>query len=236
MIIFPAIDIIDGKAVRLYNGDYSLKTEYGSPMDVALDFKAEGAEHIHIVDLDGAKSGLTPNIELISQIAKKTGMFVEVGGGIRSMETVKKYLDVGVQRVILGTAAVTDNDFMCKALYTYGDKITVGVDMLDGKVKINGWLEDSRMDAFEFMDSLEQAGVKTVICTDISKDGAMQGVNLELYRELKNRYTMSVTASGGVSSLGDIFELRQIGVDAAIIGKAYYTGAIRIKEAIEAAR
>ena len=236
MIIFPAIDIIDGKAVRLYNGDYSLKTEYGSPMDVALDFKAEGAEHIHIVDLDGAKSGLTPNIELISQIAKKTGMFVEVGGGIRSMETVKKYLDAGVQRVILGTAAVTDNDFMCKALYTYGDKIAVGVDMLDGKVKINGWLEDSRMDAFEFMDSLEQAGVKTVICTDISKDGAMQGVNLELYRELKNRYTMSVTASGGVSSLGDIFELRQIDVDAAIIGKAYYTGAIRIKEAIEAAR
>lgn len=236
MIIFPAIDIIDGKAVRLYNGDYSLKTEYGSPMDVALDFKAEGAEHIHIVDLDGAKSGLTPNIELISQIAKKTGMFVEVGGGIRSMETVKKYLDAGVQRVILGTAAVTDNDFMCKALYTYSDKIAVGVDMLDGKVKINGWLEDSRMDAFEFMDSLEQAGVKTVICTDISKDGAMQGVNLELYRELKNRYTMSVTASGGVSSLGDIFELRQIGVDAAIIGKAYYTGAIRIKEAIEAAR
>lgn len=236
MIIFPAIDIIDGKAVRLYNGDYSLKTEYGSPMDVALDFKAEGAEHIHIVDLDGAKSGLTPNIELISQIAKKTGMFVEVGGGIRSMETVKKYLDAGVQRVILGTAAVTDNDFMCKALYTYVDKIAVGVDMLDGKVKINGWLEDSRMDAFEFMDSLEQAGVKTVICTDISKDGAMQGVNLELYRELKNRYTMSVTASGGVSSLGDIFELRQIGVDAAIIGKAYYTGAIRIKEAIEAAR
>ncbi len=236
MIIFPAIDIINGKAVRLYNGDYSLKTDYGDPMDAALDFKRCGATHVHIVDLDGAKSGLSPNFELITAIAEKTGMFVEVGGGIRSLETIEKYLGAGISRVILGTAAVKDDELLRKAVHAYKEKIAVGADILDMRVRISGWIEDGGISVYDFVDKLKAIGAKTLICTDISKDGAMNGTNLELYRVLKSRCDLDITASGGISSLFDITALREIGVSAAIIGKAYYTGAIKLEEAIEAAK
>lgn len=232
MIIYPAIDIIEGKAVRLFKGDYAQKTEYGSPLDIAKDFIAAGADHIHIVDLDGAKSGDTPNLELISQIAALKGVFIEVGGGIRSLEVIKRYLDAGVSRVILGTAAVTDRPMLLEALKLYGERIAVGADILDGKVKIKGWITDSGLTLDEFLQDMESVGVKAVICTDISKDGAMSGTNLELYKELKAKYSLEITASGGVSTIEDVKALKSMGMDAAIIGKAYYTGAIRLKEAL----
>lgn len=232
MIIYPAIDIIEGKAVRLFKGDYAQKTEYGSPLDIAGDFISAGADHIHIVDLDGAKSGDTPNLELISKIAGIEGMFIEVGGGIRSLDVIKKYLDAGVSRVILGTAAVTDRPMLLEALKLYGDKIAVGADILDGKVRIKGWLNDSGLTLDEFLKDMEEIGVKAVICTDISKDGAMSGTNLALYKELKAKYRLEITASGGVSSIEDVKALKAMGMDAAIIGKAYYTGAIDLKEAL----
>ncbi len=233
MKIFPAIDIINGKAVRLYKGDYEKKTDYGEPSDIAEKFFVAGAKYLHIVDLDGAKSGDAPNLELITKISRTYDMFIEVGGGIRSLDVVKKYLDAGIQRVIIGTAAVTDREFLCEAIKLYGDKIAVGVDVLNGDVKIKGWLESGGIFIDDFMRQMIEAGVKTVICTDISKDGAMQGTNLALYQRLQNEYDINITASGGVSSLEDVSALNKIGVDACIIGKAYYTGAIDLAKAIE---
>ena len=233
MKIFPAIDIIEGRAVRLFKGDYSKKTEYGSPLEIARVFKAAGAEYIHIVDLDGAKSGETPNIKLISQIAAETGMFVEVGGGIRSLAVIKKYLEAGVSRVILGTAAVTDPILLNEAVSLYGERIAVGADVLDGKVKIKGWIDDSGLGLDEFLGGIVRSGVKAVICTDISRDGAMVGPNIDLYKDLKKRYSLEFTASGGISCMGDLIKLNKIGMDCAIIGKAYYTGAIKLEEALK---
>lgn len=232
MKIFPAIDIIDGRAVRLYKGDYSQKTEYGSPLEIARVFKNSGAKYIHIVDLDGAKSGETPNIQLISQIVAETGMFVEVGGGIRSLKVIKKYLDAGVSRVILGTAAVTNPELLKEAVSLYGERIAVGADILDGKVKIKGWIDDSGLGLDEFLDGIVKAGVKAVICTDISRDGAMTGPNIDLYKSLMDKYSLALTASGGISCMEDLTKLNAIGMDSAIIGKAYYTGAINLKEAL----
>lgn len=233
MKIFPAIDIIEGRAVRLFKGDYSKKTEYGSPLEIARVFKAAGAEYIHIVDLDGAKSGETPNIKLISQIAAETGMFVEVGGGIRSLAVIKKYLEAGVSRVILGTAAVTDPILLNEAVSLYCERIAVGADVLDGKVKIKGWIDDSGLGLDEFLGGIVRSGVKAVICTDISRDGAMVGPNIDLYKDLKKRYSLEFTASGGISCMGDLIKLNKIGMDCAIIGKAYYTGAIKLEEALK---
>lgn len=236
MFIFPAIDLFEGKAVRLYKGDYAQMTVYNeNPVAVAGDFVAAGATHIHVVDLEGAKSGETPNLDTVSAIAQATGLFVEVGGGIRSMEVVDRYLDAGVSRVILGTAAVKDEAFLKAALAKHGDKIAVGVDIKDGMVAIKGWVEKSEYDAMDFCAKMEALGVKTVICTDISKDGAMQGANHELYRELKDRFDLQIIASGGVSSLTDVKALAAMDIHGAIIGKAYYTGAIKLKEAIEVA-
>ncbi len=233
MNIFPAIDIINGCAVRLYKGDYNQKTEYGSPLEIAHIFKNTGAEYIHIVDLDGAKSGETPNIELISKIVSETGMFVEVGGGIRSLEVIKKYLSAGVSRVILGTAAVTNPELLKEAVSLYGEKIAVGADILDGKVKIKGWLDDSGLGLDEFLDGILKVGVKSVICTDISRDGAMTGPNIDLYKDIKRNYSVELTASGGISCMDDLVKLNEIGMDSAIIGKAYYTGAIKLEEALK---
>ncbi len=233
MKIFPAIDIIEGRAVRLFKGDYSQKTEYGSPLEIARVFKAAGAEYIHIVDLDGAKSGETPNIGLISEIAADTGMFVEVGGGIRSLAVIKKYLEAGVSRVILGTAAVTDPILLNEAVSLYGERIAVGADVLNGKVKIKGWIDDSGLGLDEFLGGIVRSGVKAVICTDISRDGAMVGPNIDLYNDLKKRYSLEFTASGGISCMGDLIKLNKIGMDCAIIGKAYYTGAIKLEEALK---
>ncbi len=233
MLIFPAIDLYGGQAVRLYKGDYDQMTVYDpEPLNTVEKFEAAGATHLHLVDLEGAKTGQTTNLPTIEKITARTGLFVEVGGGIRSMDTVRRYLDAGASRVILGTAAVTDPDFTARAVAEYGDKIAVGADLKDGKVAIKGWLETSQDGWQTFFDRMQQLGVKTIICTDISRDGAMQGTNRELYRTLAVRYPMDIIASGGVSSLEDIQALKAAGVAGAIIGKAYYTGAIDLAQAV----
>ncbi|HBM00603.1 MAG TPA: 1-(5-phosphoribosyl)-5-[(5-phosphoribosylamino)methylideneamino]imidazole-4-carboxamide isomerase [Ruminococcaceae bacterium] len=237
MIILPAIDLLDRKAVRLLKGDYNQVTVYSdSPLEVAEKFKSLGATHIHMVDLDGAKYGTAPNMDIVAEVAEKTGLFIEIGGGIRSMETVKKYIDAGISRVILGTAAICDEDFLKEAVKAYGEKIAVGADVKDGKIAVKGWLEQSDVTLDEFFLKMQDLGVKNIICTDISRDGAMRGTNLELYRELSAKYSLDITASGGVSSIENVKRLREMNLYGAIIGKAYYTGAVDLKEAIEVAR
>ncbi len=234
MKIFPAIDLYEGKAVRLLKGNYNDLTVYSeNPIEIAKDFESQGATQLHTVDLEGARDGGTPNIDIIKSFVENTSLDVEVGGGIRSMETVKAYLDAGVKRVILGTAAVTDEAFLKEAVSLYGEKIAVGADIKDGKVAIKGWVEKSEYGTFEFFEKLEKLGVSTVICTDISKDGAMQGTNRELYKELSEKFSVNIIASGGVSSLDDIKALNEMNLYGVIIGKAYYTGAVKIKEALE---
>ena len=226
----------DGKAVRLYKGDYQQMTVYSdNPEEIAKDFKSQGATHIHLVDLEGAKTGGTPNLEKIKNIISKTNLFTEVGGGIRSMEVVDKYLSSGVSRVILGTAAVQDQEFLKCAVEKYGDKIAVGVDIKDGYVAIKGWTEKSQYDLFTFCNKLQKIGVKVIICTDISKDGAMQGANHDLYRELMEKTDLKIIASGGVYSIEDVKKLANKKLYGAIVGKAYYTGAMTIKDAIKVA-
>lgn len=235
MVLFPAIDILSGKAVRLYKGDYNAVTVYSErPWEFAEDFVDKGCSAIHIVDLDGAKSGETVNIDTVKRIAAVKGLYSEIGGGIRNMETVSRYLEAGVDRVILGTAALKDPSFLKNALREYGDRIAVGVDLKDGKVAVKGWLETSNKDGIEFLKELENLGVEGVIVTDISRDGAMKGTNLDLYGRIKEEVSLKVTASGGVSTIEDIVALKSMGLYGAIIGKAYYTGAIKLKEALEA--
>ncbi|MBQ7964852.1 MAG: 1-(5-phosphoribosyl)-5-[Ruminococcus sp.] len=237
MLIYPAIDMYDKKAVRLFKGDYNQMTVYSeNPVEVAIDFKNCGATHIHLVDLEGAKSGTTPNFEVVKNIKDSTGLFCEIGGGIRNMDVIDKYITAGVDRVILGTAAVTNPGFVEEAVAKYGDRIAVGIDIKDGYVAIKGWTETSDDDAFAFCDKMQNIGVKTIICTDISKDGAMQGTNHELYKELSERFDIQIIASGGVSTIDDIAKLRKLDIYGAIIGKAYYTKAIDLKEAIEVAQ
>lgn len=233
MKIFPAIDLYGGQAVRLYKGDYDQMTVYDpEPLNTVRKFEAAGAKHLHLVDLEGAKTGQTTNLPTIEKLAAGTGLFIEVGGGIRNIDTVRRYLDAGASRVILGTAAVTDPDFTARAVADYGERIAVGADLKDGKVAIKGWLETSQ-DTWEvFFEKMQALGVKTIICTDISKDGAMQGTNRALYQQLTQRFAMDIIASGGVSSLEDIQALKAAGVHGAIIGKAYYTGAIDLAQAI----
>ena len=234
MLIFPAIDLYEQKAVRLYKGDYAQMTVYSNdPLSVAKDFEKAGATCLHLVDLEGAKTGETPNLSVIKSIVENTGLFTEVGGGIRSMDTVRAYLDAGVNRVILGTAAVKDPDFLKEALTAYGDRVAVGIDLKDGKIAIKGWTETADVDTYSFLKKLERMGLSTVICTDISKDGAMQGANHALYQELSQRFSFKLVASGGVSSLEDVKALAAMELYGAIIGKAYYTGAIDLSEAIE---
>ncbi len=236
MIIFPAIDLFDKKAVRLFKGDYQNMTVYSeNPIEIARDFENSGATHIHMVDLEGAKDGTTPNLDIVKQVATQTSLFVEIGGGIRDMDTVEKYLSAGVNRVILGTAAVANQEFLKAAVSKYGEKIAVGADVKDGYIAIKGWIEKSQITLEDFLGQMQEIGVKYIICTDISKDGAMRGTNLQLYRELSQKYSMSITASGGVSDLEDVKELRKMDIYGAIIGKAYYIGAINLKDALEAA-
>lgn len=236
MDIYPAIDLYGGKAVRLYKGDYAQMTVYSDcPADVARDFAAAGASHIHLVDLEGAKTGLPANPAVIRSILEAAPLFAEVGGGIRTMDAVEGYLSIGVNRVILGTAAVSDPVFLEAALSRYGDKIAVGVDLKDGYVAIKGWTETSALTADAFLARMQALGVKTVICTDISRDGAMQGTNRGLYRQLSEQFDIQLIASGGVSSLEDVAALKAMGLYGAIIGKAYYTGAIDLKQAVEVA-
>lgn len=233
MNIFPAIDLIEGCAVRLVKGDYAQKTIYSKePEKVAKSFADAGAEFLHLVDLEGAKYGTTPNLDTIRKIVATSGLKTEVGGGIRSEETIKKYLDVGVYRVILGTAALTQPDFLEQMVKKYGEKIAVGVDMKDGMVAVKGWTEVSSLCGEEFCKKLDDMGVKTVICTDISKDGLLSGTNLPLYQQMSQNYHMDIVASGGVSSLEDVQALKDMGIYGAILGKALYTGHIDLKEAI----
>lgn len=237
MLILPAIDLYDKKAVRLYKGDYNEMTVYSNnPIEIARKFQECGATYIHMVDLEGAKNGTTPNIDEVRKVVDYTDLKVEIGGGIRDEETVQKYIDIGVERVILGTAAVTDDEFLCKMVSKYKEAIAVGVDLKDGHVAIKGWTEKSALTADEFFKHLSDIGVKTVICTDISKDGAMQGTNRELYKELSEKYTMDIVASGGVSSIDDIKALKDMNLYGAILGKAYYIGAVDLKEAVEVAK
>ncbi|MBR5365196.1 MAG: 1-(5-phosphoribosyl)-5-[Clostridia bacterium] len=232
MILFPAIDLYEGRAVRLYKGRYEEMTVYSDhPEDVAADFVAAGCPHIHLVDLEGAKSGGTPNLAAVLAIKEASGAFCEIGGGVRSMSVIERYLGAGIDRVILGTAAVRNERLLCEAVGKYGEKIAVGADIRDGLVAVSGWTETSGIRAEEFFARMEEIGVRTVICTDIAKDGAMAGTNLPLYEALAERYRLNITASGGVSDLGDVERLASMGLYGAIIGKAYYTGAIDLREA-----
>lgn len=234
MKIFPAIDLSGGKVVRLYQGDYEKMTVYGAdPCAVARDFMAAGAKYLHVVDLDGAKDGTLANFDSISALAKQGGLYIEVGGGIRTEERIEKYLDLGVGRCILGTIAVKDFDFTRRMARKYGDKIAVGVDARDGDVAVSGWLETSKEKGVDFCRRLYDAGVQTVIYTDISRDGAEQGTNLALYRELARIEGLHITASGGVSSIAELKELHAIGTHAAILGKALYTGRLDLREVIK---
>lgn len=237
MLIFPAIDLYEGKAVRLYKGNYEEMTVYSTdPVSVARDFKAQGAEQMHTVDLEGARDGGTPNLGIIERIVAETGLFVECGGGLRDMASIDRAFSSGVGRVILGTAAVSDEALLADAVQKYGEKIAVGADLRDGKVAIKGWREDSGITAEDFLRRIEALGVRTVICTDISRDGAMRGANAELYERLQREFGLELIASGGVSSMEDVARLHALGLYGAIIGKAYYTGDISLRAAVEAAR
>ncbi len=237
MNIFPAIDLYDHKAVRLFKGDYSQMTVYSdNPIEIARDFAQKGAKFIHMVDLEGARDGGTPNLDIVTQVARETGLFVEIGGGIRSMEVAGRYIEGGASRVILGTAAVIDEGFLKAALAKWGEKIAVGADVKDGYIAIRGWLEQSAFTLDDFLAKMQALGVRTVICTDISRDGAMRGTNRELYARLQQKYALDIVASGGVSSMEDIRALTEMNLYGAIIGKAYYTGAIDLQEAIEVAK
>ncbi len=233
MELFPAIDLIDGCAVRLVKGDYAQKTIYSeNPAEVARSFAAAGARYLHVVDLEGAKDGGTPNLETIRTIVQESGLLVEVGGGIRSEEVVRIYLDAGVFRVILGTAAVQKPDFLADMVQKYGERIAVGVDIRDGKVAIKGWTELSEESCFAFCEKLQKIGVKTIICTDISKDGLLSGTNLDLYRQLSEKCSVDIVASGGVTTLEDVKRLSELGLAGAILGKALYTGKLDLAAAV----
>jgi len=236
MKIFPAIDLFDGKAVRLLRGRYEDMTIYSEdPPAIGRDFATAGAAYIHIVDLEGAKDGTTPNFDTVCRIKKESGCFCEIGGGIRSEAVIEKYMDAGIDRVILGTAAVTDRNFLEAAVGRWGERIAVGVDLKDGYVAIKGWTEKTELEARAFCEEMQKLGVQTIIVTDISKDGAMKGTNHELYEELSEQFGMHLVASGGVSTIEDVKRLTARGLYGAIIGKAYYTGAIDLSEAIEVA-
>ena len=237
MLIFPAIDLYEGRAVRLYKGDYARMTVYSDdPVSVARDFKAQGAAQMHTVDLEGARDGGTPNLGVIERIVRETGLFVECGGGLRDMAAIDRAFSAGVGRVILGTAAVSDPALLEEAVGKYGERIAVGADLRDGRVAIRGWREDSGVTAEDFLCKIEALGVRTVICTDISRDGAMRGANAELYERLQREFGLDLIASGGVSGMEDVRRLRALGLYGAIIGKAYYTGDIALRDAVEAAR
>ncbi len=236
MKIFPAIDLRDGKAVRLFQGDYEQMTVYSEdPVAVAASFREQGAENLHVVDLDGAKDGKLVNYDTIKEIVDGVRMFVEVGGGIRDEEKIRQYLEIGVGRVILGTVAVRDPEFLETMVRKYGERIAVGVDARDGYVAVNGWKEITDRESFEFCRYLKDIGVRTVIYTDISRDGSLEGTNMEAYRRLREIEGLEIVASGGISFEQEISQLKDI-VSAAILGKAIYSGRLDLRRAVELAR
>ena len=233
MIIFPAIDIYEGKVVRLLKGDYSKMTIYSENVaEKAREIEAEGGEWVHLVDLEGAREGTSPNFRYVEEICKKTKLKVEIGGGIRTDETVEKYINAGVGRIILGTKAATDRDFLKKMTDKFGEKIAVGIDAKEERVAVKGWEEVLDKNIFDFIAELNETGIKNIIVTDIAKDGAMSGINAGLYEKLIKLTAMDITASGGVTSLSDIIRLKEIGVYGAILGRAMYTGNIDLREAL----
>ncbi|MBQ3229722.1 MAG: 1-(5-phosphoribosyl)-5-[Clostridia bacterium] len=232
MQILPAIDIFEKKAVRLYKGDYAQMTVYGTPLEIAKDFEKKGASFIHLVDLEGARKGEPANFETVASVVSAVKIPCEIGGGIRNIETVRRYIDAGVARVILGTSAVSDKAFLIKAVEEFGDKIAVGVDARDGIVAISGWTEQSGIPTLDFIGEMIGLGVKTIICTDISKDGALSGTNTQLYKDILAKYQLNLIASGGVTTIDDIKELKESTVSGAILGKAIYNGNIDLSEAI----
>lgn len=237
MKIFPAIDLYDGVAVRLVHGEYSRMTVCSdAPVEKAMEFRLAGAEYLHLVDLQGARDGVSKNFEVAAQIARVPGLKVEVGGGIRDEETIKKALDTGFYRVILGTAAMEEPDFLSNMVAKYGEKIVVGVDVRSGFVAVRGWTEISKVECFDFIEKLRDIGVRTVMCTDIASDGAMKGTNVDLFRRINERFDLNVIASGGITTLDDVRALREAGLAGATIGRALYAGKIDLREAIEAAR
>ena len=236
MLIFPAIDLVGGKAVRLFKGDYNQMTVYDDdPLNTARRFEAAGATYLHMVDLEGARDGGTPNFDTVKRVVENTNLFVEIGGGIRDMAVIEKYMGAGVKRVILGTAAIADEAFTRDAIARFGEGIALGADVRDGEVAIRGWLELSGMTLDAFCEKYQAMGLNTLICTDISRDGAMVGANRALYADLQRKYRMDIVASGGVSSMEDVRALAALGLYGAIIGQACYTGAIDLKKAIEEA-
>ncbi len=236
MNIYPAIDIISGSVVRLTQGDYTKKEKYNiTPVEAANEFRSKGAKYLHIVDLDGAKDGSLSNFNSIKEVIQSTNMFVEVGGGIRDEERIKHYLSIGVGRVILGTAALKNFPFLVEMVQKYGEKIAVGVDAKNGFVAVDGWMTVSDTDSVAFCERVRDIGVKSVIYTDIEKDGAMQGTNLAVYQRLSQISGLEITASGGISSVEDITALKKIGISSAIIGKALYEGKIRLEDILRAA-
>jgi len=237
MIILPAVDILDGKAVRLYQGDYGTAEKVASdPIEAAKEFEKNGAKFLHLVDLSGAKSGKAEGIKQICKIARSVDMFTEVGGGIRSLETIRSYLENGVSRVILGTAAISDKAMLCKAVGLYGDKIAVGIDARNGKVSVSGWLNDSDIDYIELAKECESIGVKNIIFTDISRDGSLKGPNLDMLKKLSESVSCDITASGGIKDIDDIKAIKEMNLYGAICGKSLYSGTLALEEALKVAR
>ena len=234
MIIFPAIDIQDGQCVRLTQGKFDQRTVYyKDPVEVAKMWQEKGAQYLHVVDLDGAKDGVPKNIKVIEEIVKNLDIPVQVGGGIRTKDTIEKLLNIGVQRIILGTAAVSNPLFLSEVIKTYKEKIVISIDAKDGLVATNGWIEISSVQSFKLIEALEKIGVSTIVYTDISKDGMMQGPNFEIYQQLMEKCSVSIIASGGVSNLEDLKRLNEIGVYGAIVGKALYSGAVKFEETLD---
>lgn len=238
MIIYPACDLINGQCVRLYKGDYNeMKVYNNDPPAQAEKFKKLGATHLHIVDLDGAKKGEPVNHEIIAEMKKRSGLFCEVGGGIRTIADIERYVSMGIDRVILGTAVTNSkNQIAEEAVAKFGKKIAVSVDVKDGYVAVKGWTKNSPNKLVSFLDRLVNYGVKTVIVTDISKDGALKGPNHDMYKEISEKYDLDLIASGGVTTVEDVISLKKAGMAGAIIGKAYYEGMVDLKKCLEAAK
>ena len=234
MYIFPAIDLYDSKAVRLLKGDYEQMTVYSdNPLEIVRDFERNGISHMHMVDLEGAKSGDNRNFNMIAYIRKNSDIFIQLGGGIRSMEQAEKYLSMDINRIILGTAAIEDENLLIKLLEKYQEKIAVGVDIMNGVVKTHGWRKSTGIFLKDFCKKLNALNVRTIIATDISKDGAMKGTNIALYEELQKLTNADIIASGGIHNIEELKKIYELNLYGAIIGKAYYTGDIKLYEAIK---
>ncbi len=234
MIIFPAIDMKDGKCVRLEQGLFDKVTVFGEdPVEMAKKWESEGAEFLHLVDLDGAKDGVPKNLEIIKNICKAIQIPIQLGGGIRDKETVKILLDAGVNRVILGTVAINDRDLLVDLVKEYGERIVVSIDAKEGLVAVNGWVNVSEVQSIDLVKDLEEIGVKTIVYTDIAKDGMMEGPNFDIYNTIREQSNIDVIASGGVSSIDNVKKLSEMNMYGAIIGKALYTNDIKLKDALE---